>query len=106
LTNLASPQSNPPHQLTSTQPTQDSYKVCFKAGNISVCNGCRKSFTDYDVVVVQHAEYNAYYHPLKACIQLKWGTAFNSSNLAIPDAVRNKLTFPQREQLYQEFAVL
>jgi len=119
LTNLASPQSNQPHQHNQHEiPT----KCALKMGIFPVCNGYRKSFTNYNVVVVQHAEHrhytnpqaglpaseygNAYYHPLKRCIQLKWGTVFDPSNLVIPDAARNKLTTPRREQLYLESTVL
>ena len=102
-------------------PATDSYKVCFKVGNISVCNGCRKRFTEQDQVVIQHAEDryhtnpqtglpaikygNAYYHPLKVCIQSKWGAAFNQGSLVIPDAVKDKLTLSQKNHLYQEFSV-
>ena len=38
---------------------------------------------------------SAYYHPKKACIQLKWGTTFYTSNLVIPDAIRDKQNFPE-----------
>ena len=107
--------SNSPQQPPSAI---NSYKVCFKVGNISVCNGCRKRFTEQDQVVIQHAEDryytnpqtglpaskygNAYYHPLKyTFMQSKWGAAFNQGNLVIPDAVKDKLTLSQKNHLYQ-----
>ena len=106
--------SNPSN---SPQQPPPAYKVCFKVGNISVCNGCRKRFTEQDQVVIQHAEDryytnpqtglptskygNAYYHPLKyAFMQSKWGAAFNQGNLVIPDAVKDKLTLSQKNHLY------
>jgi len=93
--------------------------VCFKFGNISICNGCRNSFGQSDEVVLQHAEFrhytnpqtgfpaskygNAYYHPRKSCIELKWGPVYE---VVVPEAITGKLTFPQKQQLYQEFAVV
>ena len=31
------------------------FKFCFKFGNVSVCNGCRNTFSETDKVVVQYA---------------------------------------------------
>lgn len=100
----------------------DSFKVCFKIGNISICNGFRKSFAQSEEVVIQHAEFrkytnpctglpaskygNAYYHPKRACIQLKWGSLFDGNKLAIPDAITEKLTIVQKQQLCQKFALV
>ena len=97
----------------------DYFKVCFKIGNISICNGCQTSFSQSEEIVIQHAEFrhytnprtglpaskygNAYYHPKRACIQLKWGSAFDSNKLVVPEAVMEKLTTAQKQQLCQEF---
>lgn len=72
---------NPSHPLTfschgSPHQTQDSsgcYKVCFKVGNISVCNGCQKSFTDYDIIVIQHAQFRHYTNPQTGLPASKFG---------------------------------
>ena len=100
----------------------DCFKFCFKTGNISVCNGCRKSFVRSDETVIQHAEFrhytnpqtglpaskfgNAYYHARRSCIQLKWGPAFDVNKLVVPEAITEKLTISQKQQLHQEFALV
>ena len=79
----------------------DCFKVCFKIG---ICNGCRMSFAQSEIVI-QHTEFckytnpctglpaskygNAYYHPKRACIQLKWGLAFDGNKLVIPEAIKS-----------------
>ena len=71
--------------------------LCFKTGNISVCSGCRVTFTECDDLVVRHSEYrtfnsprtglptskygNAYYHPKHSCTGLKWGDSFQPHRL-------------------------
>ena len=79
---------------TSQEPyaVEEKFKVCFKTGNISVCNRCRNSFNKIDEIVLKHAEYRHYNHPhtklpamkygdayshvRKMCVNLKWGLRF------------------------------
>ena len=97
------PGSNQLFGSTSCEPSQESYvveekfKVCFKAGNISVCSGCRNNFSKSDEIVLKHAEHrqynnphtgipatkygNAYYHVKKICVHLKWGARFHPKAL-------------------------
>ena len=102
-----------------SQHNSECFKVYFKFGNISICNGCRNSFDRSDEVVLQHAKYryytnpqtglpaskygNAYYHPRRNCIQLKWGPVYET---VVPETIIGKLTFPQKQQLHQEFALV
>lgn len=99
----------------------DPYKVCFKHGNISVCNGCRNNFTKADIVVIQHAEFrqytnphsgmpaskfgNAYYHMKRMCIELKTGMEFDVKKIVVPDDVKQRLTASQKQCLFEEFRV-
>ena len=101
--------------------TSDYFKVCFKIGNISICNG-GQSFAQSEEIVIQHAEFrhytnprtglpaskygNVYYHPKRACIQLKWGSVFDSNKLVVPEAITEKLTAAQKQQLCQEFTLV
>jgi len=113
---------NHANQVTAYQGTvqqmsgnQETFKVCFKTGTISICNRCRKSFYS-DEVVIQHSEFCHYINPhtglpasrhgnasSRTCIQLKWRPAFV---ITVPEAIGEKLTFPQKQQLFQEFALV
>ena len=102
-------------------PPENPYKLCFKRGNISICNGCRNSFTQADSIVIQHAEFrhytspasglpaskfgNAYYHPKRVCIELKTGLQFDARNLVVVDNIKEQLTASQKQHLYQEFGL-
>ena len=79
----------------------NTFTLCLKSGNISVCAGCRVKFTECDDLVARHSEYhtfnspctglltskysNAYYHPKQSCLGLKWGDSFQPHNLVIED---------------------
>ncbi len=89
--NLGLPPPTPPSPMSSSplSAPPEPYKVCFKVGNIAVCNGCRNTFLDADKIVIQHPEFRqfisprtglpsskygiAYYHTRRKCIELKWG---------------------------------
>jgi len=87
----------------------DSYKVCFKVGNISVCNSCRKNLLNRTKLWFSMPRTNIEpsprqdYPPLNIAmlttIPLKYafrGAAFNQRSLVIPDAVKDKLTLAQK----------
>ena len=98
---------------------EEKFKVCFKAGNISVCSGCRNNFNKSDVIVLQHAEHrqynnphtglpatkygNAYYHVRKMCVQLKWGSRFHPKSVVVEEEIKQKLTPKQKDEIAQEF---
>ena len=102
-------------------PPDSPYKVCFKRGNISICNGCRSNFTQADSIVIQHAEFrhytspqsglpaskfgNAYYHLKRACIELKTGLQFDARSLVVADSIKEQLTASQKQHLHQEFGL-
>ena len=48
-----------PCRPSSTEP----YTVCFKFGDISVCNGCRNKFSESDNLVIQHKEFRNFISP-------------------------------------------
>ena len=97
-------------------PIDNPYKVCFKSGNISVCNGCRNNFTQADNIDIQHAEFhhytnpqsglptskfgNAYYHPKRICIELKIGMRFDARNVVVVDSIKEKLTATQKQGIW------
>ena len=85
--NLMPPPPTPMSQMSfCSSQSQDPFKVCFKVGNVAVCNGCRNTFSQADKIVVQHAEFHhfdspctgllaskygyVYYHPNRKCIEL------------------------------------
>ena len=90
--------------------------LCF---NISVCSGCRRNFTQFDDLVVRHAEQhmfnsprtglptskygNAYYHPKQHCLKVKWGD-FQPHDLVIHDNML-LLSTVHKEMLFMEFGV-
>ena len=103
-----------PNMPATTTPIE-SFKVHLKTGNISVCSGCRSSFSKQDVIVLQHSEHrnytspqghpsskfgNAYYHIKRKCVENKWGPNFT---ILTPENL--ELTSPQRDILYEEFGV-
>ena len=122
LPQLSPPPPTPISGSDSSDPLSSGpYKVCFKIGNISVCNGCRNNFSKSEKIVIQHAEFrqftsphtglptskfgNPYYHACRRCIELKWGASFNSSNVTIPDSVKPKLIASQKDSLSREFMI-
>ena len=112
----------PTSMCTSSSTPCDPFKVCFKFGNISVCNGCRNTFTEADTIVIQHAEFrqflsprtglpasrygNAYYHARRKCIELKWGVNFSNSDVVVPENVKSQLTSLQNNVLLYEFGIV
>lgn len=114
----SSPWMNPVNSIPPPSPDKP-YKLCFKRGNISICNGCRNNFTKADGIVIQHAEFrhytspqsglptskfgNTYYHPKKVCIELKSGLQFDPNNLVVLDSIKEQLTASQKQHLRQEF---
>lgn len=56
--------------------SSDPYKVCFKVGNISVCNGCRNNFSKSDKIVIQHAEFRQVTSPCTGLPASKFGNAY------------------------------
>jgi hypothetical protein len=126
---LSSPHPHPlssplPHPLSSPQTRSPihPYKICFKVGNISICNGCRINFTDFDKIVVQHPEYrsynspktglpaskfgNTYYHLRKHCIEMKSGFALTSEDILVADNVKENLTYEIRNKILLEFGLV
>lgn len=115
---FASPSVTPQMPSQSSASSQDTFKVCFKVGNISVCSGCRNNFSVADQIVLQHPEFrnfnsprtglptskygNAYYHVQRRCIEWKWGVNFE---VIIADSVKTKLTPSQKDILVKEFNV-
>ena len=53
----------------------DYFKVCFKIGNISTCNGCGKSFAQSEEIVIEHAEFRHYTNPCTGLPASKYGNA-------------------------------
>ena len=99
----------------------NTFILCLKSGNISVCAGCRVKFTECDDLVVRHSEYrtfnslrtglltskysNAYYHPKQSCLGLKWGDSFQPHNLVIEDRMQLLLSSAQKEMILKEFGI-
>jgi hypothetical protein len=111
----------PTTSTSMSPPSTEQYVVCFKFGNVSVCNGCRNKFTEKDILVIQHKEFrsftspqsglpssrfgNAYYHLRKRCIEIKLGTVMPISALVIPERTKRSLNSQQRSTIYAEFNV-
>ena len=51
------------HGTSGTCRSPNTFTMCFKTGNISVCSGCRVKFTECDDLVVRHSEYRMFYSP-------------------------------------------
>ena len=106
------PTPHPPPMSGSDGSDSGRYKVCFKIGNISVCNGCRNNFSKSDKIVIQHAEFRHFtsprtglpaskfgnaYHTSRRCIELKWRASFNFLSITVPDSVMPNLTSLQKD---------
>ena len=104
--------------------TETNFRLCFRTGNISVCNGCRNKFDKkanppYDICV-QHEEWrsytspttnlpdsrfgNAYYHANPACSMSKW-PSFHPQSLLISDEVKNQLQADHKSLLSSLFGI-
>lgn len=104
------------HSTPSMPASNSAFRLCFRSGNISVCNGCRNRFdkqaeSPYNLCV-QHEEWrlytspvthlpesrfgNAYYHAHPQCIQLKWSN-FRPTDLQVPDGLKCHLTTAHKE---------
>lgn len=121
-------QSSPMHVSTPyTWPTNSpsyEFRLCFRTGNISTCNGCRNKFNKSIQppldLCVQHEEWrnfispvshlpdsrfgNAYYHASPLCIMSRW-PAFTPSSLVIPPAVYNQLLPSHKTHVQSLFGV-
>ena len=122
--------TTPPRSYASPMPSytpqqthhNEMFMVCFKFGNVSVCNGCRKSFSETNEVVIQHPEFrqftsprtglqqskygNAYYHAKISCIQLKFPQFQPARQLSIAENIEDKLNAAQKQSLYEEFMII
>ena len=110
-------QNNYPQQNVSQRP----FFVWFRNGRITVCNGCREHYEQFDDIVIQHEEYrsftnpqtglpakkmgNTYYHCRLQCVLLKW-PGFHAQMLVIGDEVKERLTDLQKTILHNEFGFL
>lgn len=116
-----------PSPLHTTPPTQTSYlafRLCFRVGNISVCNSCRGRFDKHaespQTLCVQHEEWrlytsavtglpesrfgNAHYaHP--HCIVVKWSN-FHPTDLQIPDEFKSSNHFAQRTPVQSIWSIV
>jgi len=106
---------------TTSECVETPFVVCFKNGRISVCNGCRDHYNQFDEIVIRHGEYrsfinpqtslpakkfgNAYYHCQMSCIKIKW-PAFYGQLLVVEDDVKHQLTDGQKALLYKEFGLM
>lgn len=110
---------------TSSVSDASEFRLCFRTGNISVCNGCRNKFDKnaqppYDLCI-QHEEWrnftspvshlpesrfgNAYYHASFACIVARW-PSFVSASLVIPTCIMSKLQPSHKSYLHSMFGIL
>ena len=101
-----------------------SFDVCFRTGNISVCNGCRNKFDrlanpPHDLVV-RHKEWrsfkspvtdqletrfgNAYYHARQDCIRSRCKD-FCTSPMQVPSEVLVKLKNEHKDYLRANFGL-
>ena len=97
------------------------FVLCFKTGNIRVCNGCHSKFTQFDDVVVKHYENrkflhpqsglpmskfgNAYYHCQIFCIELNWRGVFDPKNIVVPYDVQSRLSVASKQLIFQQFGL-
>ena len=118
-----------PYQFSSPSTSSESnaaeFRLCFRIGNISVCNGCRNRFDKtaqppYDLCI-QHEEWrnftspvshlpdsrfgNAYYHASPACIMARW-PLFVPSSLVIPSSILTKLQPSHKSYIHSTFGIL
>ena len=109
----------------SQQTSPEIFRLCFRSGNISVCNGCRNKFDKKakppDDLCVQHEEWrsytspvsrlpesrfgNAYYHAKPCCIIARWPT-FTPSDIIISDEIRSRLLPEHKTVLSTLFGVV
>ena len=110
--------------FTSRQTSPEIFRLCFRSGNISVCNGCRNKFDKQaqapDDLCVQHEEWrtytspvsklpesrfgNAYYHAKPCCIIARWPT-FSPGDLTISSEIKSRLLPPHKDLLSTLFGV-
>ena len=88
------------------------FKLCFKFGNVSICNGCRNYFCETDKILVQHPEFRNFTSPRTGLQQSKYGNAyyhincvalkyphFQPSLVFIPDILKRKLNYSDEQFL-------
>lgn len=111
-----SPSSNfqtfisPPTSFLGGQQTTDVFELCFRSGNIRICNGCRNNFDKQAIpphdLCIRHKEWrsftspvtnqiesrfgNAYYHVNTACILARC-TGFSTSSIRVENEVNVRL---------------
>ena len=117
------PQSGSPDSLVSTN---EEFLICFRSGNISVCNGCRNKFdkqakAPHDLCI-KHQEWrlftspvshqpdkrfsNAYYHCNPTCVLARWPYFVPSNSwLIVSDDVKQRLHEIHKEYIYIHFGV-
>ena len=115
---------SPLHSTPPTQALESAFRLCFRAGNISVCNGCHGRFDKHAEsshnLCVQHEEWrsytspvtglpesrfgNAYYHAHPHCILVKWSN-FYPTDLQVPNEIKDHLTNEHKELTYSLFGV-
>ena len=97
---------------------QAPFLVWFKNGRISVCNGCREHYGQFDEIVIQHEEFRSFTNPQTGlpakklgnaycrlgCILLKW-PAFCAQLLVVQDEVKERLSDLQKALLHNEFGI-
>lgn len=83
--NWPTPAVPPPAFPPSGVPLGD-FGVCFKTGNISICNGCRSNFSGVDKMVIRHEEHRHAVHqspywPMYLCPSLEMRTIIQDVNV-------------------------
>ena len=105
--NLMPPPPTPMSQMSScSSQSQDPFKVCFKVGNVAVCNGCRNTFSQADKIVVQHAEFLHFDSPALAslhrsmdmCTTIQTGSASSWQCETLAHSIPEDI-------IYQEFSI-
>lgn len=75
------PISTPMSQMSScSSQSQDPFKVCFKVGNVAVCNRCWNTFSRADTIIVQHAEFLHFDSPCTGLLASKYGYVYYHLN--------------------------
>ena len=75
LSALSNPVFQPSYPLSPSLPTDNTFIVCFKFGNVSVCSGCRCNFGQNDDIVIKHPEFRSYSSPITGHPTSKFGNA-------------------------------
>ncbi len=111
------------HVPPSGSMSQD-FELCFRTGNISVCNGCRNQFDKYATppfdLCVRHQEWrqftspvskqpearfgNAYYHATPTCIAARW-PLFYPGSLRVPEEILNCLHVEHKHYISSHFGL-